>query len=159
MTCLWVSDANTIEQHVYLLIVATPYADVGLRSQGTSLPYVHASDVFQQVIHTLYWRRLNLLTAQYSYHSRLLTKCQRRSRSSDTHLIELPFDAKDRIGINAIRLCRDAIYIRISECCHTQRTHDNLLTQACEKCVSLVHESTEHEYAALVENRFVHKNN
>ena len=88
MACLRVADADTIQQNGYLLIVAAPNAHVGLRTYGPALSDVYANGVFEQVIDTLYWGGLDILSLQYSNHSHRLALGHRRPRPSDAHLVE-----------------------------------------------------------------------
>ena len=76
---LRVADVYAIEEDCDLLEVSAADTDVGLRSNRTTLPHIHAGDVFQQIVNTLHWRTLNFLAVQYSYHSRRLTSGQRRT--------------------------------------------------------------------------------
>ena len=73
---LRVADVDAVEQDGDLLLRAASDAHVRLGSDGSTLADIHACGVLQKVVNTLYWRRLNIVTRQYSYHSRCLTKCQ-----------------------------------------------------------------------------------
>ena len=63
-------------------------ADVGLRANGPSLTDIYADGVFQQIVNTLYWRRLYFVAAQYSDHSRCLPQSKRCARAGDLYVVE-----------------------------------------------------------------------
>ena len=87
MPSLCITDVDAVEEDGDLLGVAAADAYIGQGSQRTFLPDIDSGGIFQQIIYTLYRRRLDILTAQYSYHSRLLTDCQRCARSRHVHFL------------------------------------------------------------------------
>ena len=74
---LRITDVDAVQQDGNLLTAAASDANVRLGTKGTALTDVNAYGIFQQVVNTLYWRRLNILATQYSDHSRCLPKCKR----------------------------------------------------------------------------------
>ena len=158
MSRLRVADVDAVEQDGYLFAVAAAYAHVGLCSEWPSLAHIYSRYIFQQVVDTLYWRRLNVLAAQYSYHSRLLTQRQRRSRSHHVHLLKHHLSAAQGgvggylVGLNAHSCCRSVL-----QGCHTEYTDNHLSSQTCKQGIALVRELLKLQNTALVENWFVHK--
>ena len=75
---LRVADVDAVEQDSHLLVVASADADVCLRANGSSLSHIHSCNIFEQVVNTLHWSRLNIALLQYSNHSRSLTFGQGR---------------------------------------------------------------------------------
>ncbi len=61
MTRLRITDINAIEQDSNLLTRTASDTDIRLCTNRSSLTDIHAYGVFQQIINTLYWRRLNLV--------------------------------------------------------------------------------------------------
>ena len=85
---LRIADVDAVQQDGYLLAAAATDADIRLGTQRTALPDVNAYGIFQQIVNTLYWRRLNILAAQYSDHSRGLSKGKRCARARDLEVVE-----------------------------------------------------------------------
>ena len=72
----------------YLLACASSDAYIRLGTDGSALAHIHANSHLQQVVNTLYWRRLNLVAAQYGDHSRGLPQCKRCARPRDLYVVE-----------------------------------------------------------------------
>ena len=70
MSRLRVADVDAVQQNRYLLACASSDAYIRLGTDGSALAHIHANSHLQQIVNTLYWRRLNILAAQYSDHSR-----------------------------------------------------------------------------------------
>ena len=125
---LRVSDVYPVEQDGDLFRVAAADAHVGEGSQWSLLPYVDTCDILQQVVNTLYRRRLDVLAAQYSYHSRLLTLRQWRSRSHDIHALQGYVASPERVGNDVV-----IVGHRGSRCTlqrrHAEYADDNLHTE------------------------------
>ena len=157
MTCLRVADVDSVEQNSYLLVVAAPYANVGLCSYRTTLPHIDGYELLQQVVYTLYRRRLNILSAQYSYHSRLLTLGQRCSRARHAHLFQLHLSlvqgriGRHLVGIYAYSGCRCVLQRG-----HAERADDDFLAKTGEEGITFSGEVGELQHSALVESWFVH---
>ena len=79
VSCLRVADVDAVEEDCDLFVVAATYAHVGLRSNWSALTDINACGVFQQIVNTLHWSRLNVGTFQYSYHSCSLGSCEWRT--------------------------------------------------------------------------------
>src|SRR5574344_2515701 len=79
MARLRITDIDGIKHDCHLLVITPRSEEISLSSNGSSLSHVYAYGILQQIIYTLYRRRLNFLTTQYSYHSRLLTQIGRAS--------------------------------------------------------------------------------
>ena len=88
MSRLRVTDVNAIEQDGYLLARTASDAHVRLSTDRTALAHVHANRHLQQIVNTLYWRRLNILAAQYSDHSRSLSQGKRCARTRNLDIVE-----------------------------------------------------------------------
>ena len=73
VTGLRIADVDAVEQNCDLLLCSSPDAYVCLRANGPSLADVHPCCILEQIVNTLYRRRLNVLAAQYSDHSRRLS--------------------------------------------------------------------------------------
>ena len=157
MSCLRVTDVNAVQQDGDLFVVAAAHTHIGLCTDGTALSHIHAHSQFQQIVYTLYCRRLNIVARQYRYHSHLLTLRQRRSRSHHTH----PFE--HHLSVCADRVCRYQLHVRadavggsMRQRSHTQYTDNDLTSQTREQRVALVGEVRKLQNTALVENWFVH---
>ena len=72
VTCLRIADVDAVKQDGDLLLGSSPDSNVSLRANGPSLADIYSCRILEQIVNTLYWRRLNVLAAQYSYHSRRL---------------------------------------------------------------------------------------
>ena len=151
MSRLRIADIDAVEQNSDLLGCAAPYADVSLRTQWSPLSDIHASDEFQQIVHTLYWRLRNLLTVQYRYHSRCLSDGKRSARARDFHAIEhhLPIDLPGG-GIHLVGIRTHTVSLRISERRHAEYTDKYHLSQTSKECIALVAELLELQGYALV---------
>ena len=157
MTCLRVVDVHSIKEDCNLLVISTPNTHICLSSYRASLPYINAGNILQQIINTLYRRLGNILTAQYSYHSRLLAFSQWRTRCRHADFIELKCSSTiERVGGNLADLCRNAVSLGICQGSNTQSAHNHLSSQNGEQRVALVREMLELQACALVENCFVH---
>ena len=88
MACLRVADVDAVEQDGDLLLCSSPDANVGLRSNRSTLTDIDSCCIFEQIVNTLYRRRLNVLAAQYSDHSRRLPQGKRSTRPGDFHVVE-----------------------------------------------------------------------
>ena len=130
MARLRVADVDAVKQNRDLFVVATAHTDVGLGTDGPSLSDIDAYGVLQQIVNTLHRRRLNVLAAQYSYHSRLLTKGQRRPRTGDLHLVERLLPAVNRVRGHLGHVVADAVGLRVGQRSNAQRADENLSAQA-----------------------------
>ena len=77
MPRLRVADIDAIEQDGNLFAATAPDTDIRLRTDRAALAHVDAAGHLQQVVNTLYWRRLNVFARQYSDHSHCLPNGKR----------------------------------------------------------------------------------
>ena len=160
MPRLWVADVDAVQQDCDLLAGAAPYADVGLCSNWSALTDIDACCILQQIVNTLYWRRLNFLAAQYSDHSRCLPQCKRCARSRDLYVLQGRF----LVGLGGVS---DGIANHSGSFvgggdgsgfyrCYAQYTDGNHASQTGKECIALPRKLAEAECLALVEIWFVH---
>ena len=153
MPGLRVTDVDAVEQDRDLLVGSASHTDVGLRSNGASLADINAYGVLQQIVNTLYRRRLNVPAVQYSYHSRSPACAKRCARPGDFYVIEqysfLSCQARGRVGHTLYGACfRSRCVV---ECRHAECSDNDLTSHTSEKCIPLVRELRELLGSALVE--------
>ena len=151
VTALRVADINAVEQDCDLFVVASTDADVGLRSNWSTLADIHSCGVFQQIINTLHRRSLNVATLQYSYHSRCLVAGHRSSRPHDAHLVESHL----AVGLGGNGVGGDRAYAHALGTCvrqggYAQCADDHLASKTGKKRVTLASKSLEHNYSRLL---------
>ena len=126
MARLRITDIDTIKQDCHLLVITPAYTDISLSSNGSSLSHVYAYGILQQIIYTLYRRRLNFLTTQYSYHSRLLTLCQRCPGAHNAHFVQGLSVADSRVSAHLVGTGTHTLCAGMSQRSDTQCTHEHL---------------------------------
>ena len=154
---LRVADVDAVEQHGNLLAASSADTDVGEGSHRAFLSDVGSCHEFQHVVNTLYRCRLNLVAAQYSDHSRLLTLGQRRSRSPHFHHLQLSCGGHHcGVGTGLVGVGADTGSLGVGQCGNTQGTHKHFAAEHTEERVALVAEPFELEGLAPDHEWFVH---
>ena len=154
---LRVADVDAVEQNSYLLTASASDADVGEGTQRAFLSDVGSCYELQHVVNTLYRSRLNLVVAQYSNHSRLLTLRQWRSSSSHLHHLQLACGSYHRrVCIGLVGLGTDSGSLGMSQRGDAEGAHKHFAAQHVEERVALVAEPFELDGLAPVKQLFVH---
>ena len=72
VTCVGVADVDAVQQDGELILGATVYTDVGLYAESSTLAHIHASGEFQQVVHRIGARRLDVLSVNHLHEAHRL---------------------------------------------------------------------------------------
>ena len=158
MSRLRVADVDAVQQDGYLLARTASDAHVRLSTDRTALAHIHANRHLQQIVNTLYWRRLNLLAAQYSDHSRSLPQCKRCARTRYLDFVERSLLVRLFVVARLLRLGADVVCCSTGtlQCRNAQHADGDDASQTGKQGISLPCKLSEAEGLALIENWFVH---